>query len=193
MIFLLILAYLLGSVNSAVIVCKLMRLPSPMSAGSHNPGATNVLRIGGKKAAAFTFAGDILKGVPPVLIGHFIHLPYLSLCWIGFFAVLGHIFPVFLNFKGGKGVATAIGVSIAIYPPLGISIALTWLMIALAFRYSSLSSLISFLLAPLYAHFLLGPLTAVPFGFLALIILFKHKDNIKRLLNHTESKLGAKS
>lgn len=193
MTILLILAYLLGSVNSAVIVCKIMRLPSPVTHGSKNPGATNVLRIGGKKAATFTFTGDVLKGIIPVFIGHFMDLSYLSLCWIGFAAVVGHIYPIFFNFKGGKGVATAIGASIGIYPPLGICIAITWFVIALVFRYSSLAAIIAFLLSPIYAWLFLGELTIVPFGFLTLLIIFKHQDNIRRLLNHTESKLGKKS
>jgi acyl phosphate:glycerol-3-phosphate acyltransferase len=193
MIALLILAYLLGSVNSALIVCKLMRLPSPREAGSKNPGATNVLRIGGKKAAALTFTGDVLKGIIPVLLGHFYGLSDLSLCWIGFFAVLGHIYPVFFNFQGGKGVATAIGASIAIEPLLGIGIAFSWFVVAFFTRYSSLAAIIAFLLSPLYAVLLLNKLTVVPFGFLAALIIFKHKENIQRLLKGSESKLGNKS
>lgn len=193
MIILLILAYLLGSINSAMIVCKIMRLPSPLSSGSKNPGTTNVLRIGGKKAAAFTFTGDVLKGIIPVLIGHFMGLPDLSLCWVGFFAVLGHIYPVFYNFQGGKGVATAIGASIAINPMLGIGIAITWFLVAFFCRYSSLAAIIAFLLSPLYAVLLLGDLTVVPYGFLAALIIFKHKENIQRLLNGSESKLGNKT
>ena len=192
MITLIIIAYLLGSVNSALIVSKLMHLPSPLSQGSGNPGATNVLRLGGKKAAGFTLAGDVLKAVIPLVIGHLMHLPYLCLGWIGFFAVVGHIYPVFFNFKGGKGVATAIGASFAIQPLLGVLVSLTWALVALVFRYSSLASIVAMILAPVYAYFLLGELTIVPLGFTGLLILFKHQQNLKRLFAGTESKLGAK-
>ena len=192
MLGLLIIAYLLGSVNSALLVCRWLSLPSPKTHGSHNPGATNVLRIGGKKAGGLTLAGDVLKGVIPVLIGHLLHLPYLSLCWIAFFAVLGHVYPLFFNFKGGKGVATAIGTSFAIHPFLGASVGLTWAVIAFVSRYSSLASICAILMLPVYGYLLLNALTIVPLGFLAVLILIKHQQNFKRLLAGTESKLGAK-
>jgi glycerol-3-phosphate acyltransferase PlsY len=192
MITLLIIAYLLGSVNSAVIVCKLMELPSPNTTGSKNPGATNVLRIGGKKAAAFTFTGDALKGIIAVLIGHFMNQNEAFLCWIGLAAVIGHIFPIFFKFKGGKGVATAIGASIAIEPILGICIMLTWFVIAMVFRYSSLAAIIAFLASPAFAGYFLGQDTIAPFAIIAVLIIIKHKQNIKRLLNGTESRIGTK-
>lgn len=192
MITLLILAYLLGSVNSAVIVCQLMKLPSPSTTGSKNPGATNVLRIGGKKAAAFTFIGDAGKGIIPVLIGHALHLNEALLCWIGLAAIIGHIFPLFFKFKGGKGVATAIGVSFAIDPILGGCIISTWLIIALASRYSSLAAIIAFLSSPAWAGYFLGHSAVAPFSIVAILIITKHKENIKRLISGTESKIGKK-
>lgn len=189
---LLIVAYLLGSVNSALIICKLMRLPSPRTEGSGNPGTTNVLRIGGKKAAAFTLIGDILKAIIPISIGHYFHLPYMALSWTLFAAVLGHIYPIFFGFKGGKGVATTIGGSFAINPFLGAIILLTWLIMAITFRYSSLASLTSLILSPFYASVVLGGLTSIPFGLLALLIIFTHQQNIKRLIAGNENKIGKK-
>jgi glycerol-3-phosphate acyltransferase PlsY len=193
MTILLIVAYILGSVNSAVIVCKLLNLPSPQQTGSKNPGTTNVLRIGGKKAAAFTFVGDIMKGIIPVLIGHFFNLSIADLCWVGFAAVLGHIYPIFFKFKGGKGVATALGMSIALAPLLGISLMVTWLLIAYTTSYSSLAAIITFTLSPIFASFLLGHAVLMPFTLLALLILLKHKDNIKKLYYGTENKIGTRS
>ena len=192
MITLLIIAYLLGSVNSAVIVCKLMGLPSPNATGSKNPGATNVLRIGGKRAAALTFTGDAVKGMIAVLIGHFMNLNESLLCWIGLAAVIGHIFPIFFKFKGGKGVATAIGASVAIEPILGICIMLTWFITAIVFRYSSLAAIIAFLSSPALAGYFIGQAAIAPFSILATLIIIKHKENIKRLIGGTESKIGKK-
>lgn len=190
---LLIVAYLLGSVNSALLICKLMKLPSPRTQGSGNPGATNVLRIGGKKAAILTLVGDILKAVIPICIGHYFHLSNLILSWILFVAVLGHIYPIYFGFKGGKGVATAIGGSIAINPIFGGVMVLTWLVMAFTFRYSSLASLTCLILSPLYASIFLGDLSALPFGLLALLIIFTHQQNIKRLISGNESKIGKKA
>jgi glycerol-3-phosphate acyltransferase PlsY len=189
-----LLGYLLGSVNSAMIVCQLMGLPSPRSVGSGNPGATNVLRLGSKKAAAITLIGDALKGWIPVFMGHLLGLPIDIICWIALAAVLGHVFPLFFGFKGGKGVATGLGVLLGIQPFLGLAVLGTWLIVALCFRYSSLAALISVILMPIYGYFLLNKnLGAV--GILVLIgvlILVRHQSNIKRLVQGQETKIGQK-
>ena len=133
-------AYLLGAINCAVIVCQLMGLPSPYSVGSGNPGATNVKRLGGTKPAALTLFGDLIKGLLPVAVAHWVlHLPEAQLGWVALAAVLGHMFPVYFKFKGGKGVATTIGVLIGLHPLLGALFVITWLFIAKVFRISSLS------------------------------------------------------
>jgi glycerol-3-phosphate acyltransferase PlsY len=189
---LLLFAYCLGSINSAIIICKIMGLPSPRSVGSGNPGATNVLRLGSKKAAGFTLAGDVLKGVIPVLLGHALHFTPPALATIACAATLGHIFPVFFRFKGGKGVATALGCFFAIHFTLGCAVGLTWLIIAGLSRYSSLASIIAMLTAPVYANYLLGPLSLGPMILLCLVIILRHKQNILKLVTGTESKIGQK-
>lgn len=189
---LILIAYLLGSINSAIVVCKVMGLPSPRTVGSGNPGATNVLRIGNKKAAGLTLAGDVLKGIIPVLIGHAFYCPPVVLCWIAFAAILGHIFPIFFGFKGGKGVATAIGSFFAIHLFLGAGTGLTWLIVAGIFKMSSLASLVSIILTPLYAYFLLGSNTVLPLSLIAILIIFRHKGNIQRIIKGQESKIGDK-
>jgi len=143
-----ILAYLFGSISSAIIVCKLMGLPDPRTQGSQNPGATNVLRIGGKKAAIITLLGDMLKGVIPILAAKWYGLDPTGIACVTFAAFFGHLFPIFFRFQGGKGVATAIGCLLALSLPVGLSWLATWIIIAIIFRYSSLSSLITSLLAP---------------------------------------------
>jgi glycerol-3-phosphate acyltransferase PlsY len=131
--------YLSGSLASAIIICRLMGLPDPRQGGSGNPGATNVLRLGGKKAAALTLVADILKGVMPVLIAHLLQLPPWSIALTALAAFLGHLYPVFFRFQGGKGVATALGATAALSWPVGIAFTLTWLVVAAASRFSSLA------------------------------------------------------
>jgi len=189
---LIILAYLMGSINSAIIVCKLMGLPSPLSVGSGNPGATNVLRLGNKKAAAITMIGDVLKGIIPVIIGHLLHASSLSLSLIAMAAVIGHIFPIFFKFKGGKGVATTLGVILALNIYLGLAVLATWLVMAIVFRYSSLSSLMACAWCPLYAYFIIGYSSVWPLLVIAIIVIIRHQANIKRLWTGTESKIGQK-
>ena len=145
---LIIAAYLLGSVSSAVIVCRLMGLPDPRTQGSNNPGATNVLRIGGKKAAAITLFGDSLKGFFPMIAGHLLGVAPWVLAATGLAAFLGHLFPVFFGFRGGKGVATALGVQFGLWWPIGLGVALIWLFVAKVLKVSSLSALVSMSLAP---------------------------------------------
>ncbi len=193
-IIMILVGYLMGSVNSAMIVCKLMGLPSPRSIGSGNPGATNVLRLGSKKAAAITLVGDALKGWMPVFIGHLLGLPIAIMAWIALAAVLGHVFPIFFGFKGGKGVATGLGVLLGIQPFLGLAVLGTCLVVEFLFRYSSLAALISVILSPIYGYFLLEKNIMV-MGVLALIslvILIRHIGNIQRLFSGQESKIGQK-
>jgi len=142
-------AYLLGSVSSAIIICRLMGLPDPRTQGSSNPGATNVLRIGGKTAGAITLLGDGLKGLIPMLAGHLLDADPALLAVTGLAAFLGHLYPVFFGFRGGKGVATALGVQFGLYWPIGLTVAAIWLFVAKALRISSVSGLVCMALAPL--------------------------------------------
>src|SRR5262245_52915312 len=155
MIYLLpVLGYLLGSISSAVVIARVMGLDDPREVGSKNPGATNVLRYGGKAAAALTLAGDVLKGVVPVLIARALTDDPTVLATTALAAFLGHLFPVFFGFHGGKGVATALGVLAALNPWVGLLLGATWLATAAVTRYSSLSSLVASVAAPLYVGWL---------------------------------------
>ena len=190
---LVILAYLLGSVSSAVVVCKLSGLDDPRTQGSNNPGATNVLRLYGKKAAIPTLAGDVLKGVIPVIVGKLLNAPDMILACIGLAAFTGHLYPVFFNFKGGKGVATLIGVLFGTYWLLGLAFMGTWLLMAVIFRYSSLAGLTAATTAPIYTAFLLDSPWFIASNMLMAILLFwRHISNIKKLISGEEDKIGAK-
>ena len=186
--------YLIGSISSAVIVSRLMGLPDPRQEGSGNPGATNVLRLGGKLAAALTLIGDILKGAIPVLIAASLTAEPMAIALAGAGSFFGHLFPVFFGFKGGKGVATALGVFLAINPFIALSLALTWLTIAIIFRFSSLAAIISSASAPLWAWWFDFSDVYIVLAFaLAIILVWRHSENIKRLIAGTESKIGKKS
>ena len=187
---LLILAYLLGSVSTAIITCKLMGLPDPRTTGSNNPGATNVLRVGGKKAAAITLAGDMLKGLIPVLIGHAMGLSYGWLFAIGFAAFLGHLYPIYYKFQGGKGVATALGVYFGLNFLAGLCVAALWLFIAKVLKISSLAALIATLLAPLIFYFFTHS-ASLAWGMVLMtaLIWWRHQSNIKNLLDGKEGKI----
>ncbi len=190
---LVIFAYLLGSVSSAVVVCKLLGLDDPRTHGSNNPGATNVLRLYGKKAAIPTLAGDVLKGVIPVVVGKLLNAPDMILACIGLAAFTGHLFPVFFKFKGGKGVATLIGVLFGTYWLLGLAFMGTWLLMAVIFRYSSLAGLTAAATAPFYTAFILDSPWFIASNMLMAILLFwRHTPNIKKLISGEEDKIGAK-
>lgn len=185
-------AYLLGSVSSAIIVCRLMGLPDPRTQGSGNPGATNVLRVGGKRPAAITLFGDMLKGFLPVLIAQLLHVSDLALALVGFAAFIGHLWPVFFGFKGGKGVATMLGVLFGFHWGVGLATTLTWLIIARLFKISSLSALIATGLAPFYVLFILGanwPLI-ISTALMTLILFWRHKSNIQNLFSGSEGRIG---
>lgn len=184
-------AYALGSVCSAVLVCQAAGLPDPRKEGSNNPGATNVLRIAGKKYAALVLVGDFLKGVIPVWLAVLFQLNHFGQALVGLAAVLGHMYPVFFDFKGGKGVATTLGVLFGFHPLLGVLAAVTWVVVAYFSRFSSLASIVSVTLMPFYALIAFGERTAViPFIAIAVAVLYQHQDNIKRLLDGTESKIN---
>jgi len=189
-----LLGYLAGSLACAVIVCRVMGLEDPRRAGSGNPGATNVLRLGGRKAAAFTLAGDILKGVIPVLAAHALDVPEPALALTALGAFLGHLFPVFFRFQGGKGVATAFGAIAALSWPVGVGFALAWLGVAGATRFASLASLVAAALAPVLAFLLTGSaLHTVVLALIGALIAWRHRDNIRRLRAGTEGRIGHKT
>ncbi len=185
------LAYLLGSISTAIVVCKIMGLPDPRTIGSKNPGATNVLRTGNKKAAAVTLFGDFLKGLLPVLLGLVLQLEPTTLALIGMAAFLGHLYPIFFGFQGGKGVATALGVILGLSWPVALAALLTWLVMAKVFKISSLSALTAAVLTPLYC-WLLAPQTEyiILFSVLSLLLIWRHRSNIQNLLSGKEGKIG---
>jgi len=191
-------AYLLGSLSFAVIVSRAMRLPDPRSFASGNPGATNVLRTGHKAAAALTLLGDALKGWVAVVLARMLApqfgLPEESvlLCALGVF--IGHLFPVFFRFKGGKGVATALGVLLGLNPWLGLACLATWLFIARVFRISSLAALITAVLAPVYSGLLTGwGSTTIAVSVIALMLFYRHKSNLIKLISGQEGRIGIRS
>lgn len=187
---LIVVAYLLGSISSAIIVCRLMGLPDPRSQGSNNPGATNVLRIGGKKAAAITLLGDTLKGFVPVAACHLLEQRETTLALVGLAAFLGHLYPVFFRFQGGKGVATALGVQFGLSWMFGGAVALTWLLIAKVGNISSLAALISMALAPLYIWLLWPSAELVVMQIVVTsLLIWRHRSNIRKLLQGTEGKI----
>lgn len=186
--------YLFGSISTAILTCHLMGLPDPRSEGSGNPGATNVLRLGGKKAAFLTLSGDMLKGLVPVLIAQALHASPLIQSATALAAFLGHLYPVFFGFRGGKGVATALGVAFGLYWLAGLSVAAIWLLMAFVFRISSLSALTAMLLAPA-CFWLLKPEPAFigVMIVITLMLFWRHRTNIRDLLNGTEGKIELRS
>lgn len=187
-----LIAYLFGSISSAIVVCKIMGLPDPRTEGSRNPGATNVLRIGGKKAAIITLLGDMLKGVIPVLAARWYGFDTFSLSFITFAAFIGHLYPIFFRFQGGKGVATALGCTLALAWPVGLALVVTWLVMAIVFRYSSLSALTAAVLAPFYAWYFTNWNYTIMACAMSTFLIIRHHQNIRNLLSGAESKIGQK-
>ena len=191
-------AYLIGSFSFAVIVSRAMRLPDPRSFGSGNPGATNVLRSGRKTAAALTLLGDVLKGWVAVVLARMLAPQFglgeevVLLCALAVF--IGHLFPVFFGFKGGKGVATALGVLVGLNPWLGLACLVTWLFVAGVFRISSLAALTTAALAPAYAFLLAGwgGMTIAVLA-IALLLVYRHKSNLIKLMSGQEGRIGTRS
>lgn len=187
------LAYLMGSVSTAVIVSRLAGLPDPREQGSKNPGATNVLRLGGKKAAAITLAGDALKGLLPLVLARYLEVGPEILAATGLAAFVGHIYPVFFGFKGGKGVATALGVLAGFSGWVGLAVLVTWVLVAFVSRISSLSALVAATMAPVYVWFILhSPVLAGAAVTMALLLVSRHRGNIERILKGEESRIGQK-
>ena len=186
----LVIAYLLGSISCGIIVSKMLNLPDPRQKGSGNPGATNVLRLGGKQAAAYVLIGDALKGLIAVLIARLLHVHGIALGFVAFVAVIGHIFPVYFKFKGGKGVATAIGAILGLAPWVAVFLIATWIIVLLIFRYASVAALITAIAAPIYmsigGYFLSY---TFPVLLITILIIWKHWENICRLRKGTEGKI----
>lgn len=187
------LGYLSGSVCSAVIVSKVFALPDPRTEGSQNPGATNVLRLSGKKYALIVLLADMMKGWLPVVLGNVLGAGFFTTSFICLAAVIGHMFPLFFDFKGGKGVATALGGLLGMHFMLGVWVIATWLLVASIGGYSSLASLVALMMAPLYSILSLGTLEAFfPLMFVTIFIFYKHRLNINRLMDGSEPKIVLK-
>nr|VFK63260.1 MAG: glycerol-3-phosphate acyltransferase PlsY [Candidatus Kentron sp. UNK]VFK70786.1 MAG: glycerol-3-phosphate acyltransferase PlsY [Candidatus Kentron sp. UNK] len=187
-------AYSIGSISSAVVVSYLMKLPDPRTSGSGNPGATNVLRLGGKTAGAVTLLGDILKGFAPVLVARLYMDSPSIIAAVALAAFLGHLFPILLRFQGGKGVATALGVIAAMTWPTALLSLGTWLLMAVASRYSSLSAIITALLAPIYAGYITSNIIYTgAIGLISVLIIWRHRSNIQNLIAGTETRIGQKN
>ncbi len=184
-------AYLIGSLSSAIIVCKIMGLPDPRGEGSGNPGATNVLRFGGKKAAAITLFGDMVKGLIPVLVAKYLDTSAVTLSLVGFAAFLGHLYPVFFQFKGGKGVATMLGVLLGFSWWVGLATIATWLFMAKVVKISSLSALVATAVAPVYIWYWFNTNISIGVTIVMTVILFwRHRSNIQNMIKGTEDAIG---
>ena len=193
MLYFLIASYFLGSVSSAIIICRILGLPDPRTEGSKNPGATNVLRIGGKKVAAFVLIFDGLKGAMPVLLAHYFGLSLFELTIILLSAFLGHVFPIYYGFKGGKGVATYLGGLIGLNFFVGLTFSIIWLIVAKVIKVSSIAALTATLLSPIYFYFITThDVKATLIIFLInLFIYFTHRENIRRIMNGEEGVIGS--
>ena len=183
-------AYLVGSVSSGIIVSQIFNLPDPRTIGSKNPGATNVMRSGNKKAAIFTLLGDLLKAILVLALAEYLGFNDLIIVCVALAVLIGHIYPIFYKFQGGKGVATAIGILIALNFKLALIVASIWLLVFGIWRYSSLAAIVAAISAPIIAIFILRDqsLYCIAFSFITIIILFKHQANIRKLLSGTELK-----
>ena len=184
-------AYLFGSLSSAVVICKAFSLPDPRTTGSKNPGATNVYRIGGRIPALLVLIMDILKGTIPVYSSYLVGIEPIFLGLIGIAACLGHIFPLYFGFQGGKAVATAFGAMLPIGLDLAGLLILSWIIVVFITGYSSLGAIVAVSLAPLFT-WLIKPLYTIPVAMLSILIIVRHHENIGRLINHTESKIWDK-
>lgn len=188
---LVIAAYLLGSVSTAILICRVAGLPDPRNQGSGNPGATNVLRSGRKGAAIITLLGDVLKGLIPVLIAQALGLGAEWVSAVALAAFIGHLYPVYHGFRGGKGVATALGVLLGMHGLAGLAALVTWLVVAGVTRISSLAALAAAALTPLYLYLLTGERWFIAAGAaMAALIYWRHRGNIRKLLSGQEPRIG---
>ncbi len=190
-LFYMLIAYLLGSISSAILLCRMLCLPDPRTEGSHNPGATNVLRIGGKWVALAVLIFDMLKGMLPVWAGYYLGLTHFELGMVALAACLGHIFPIFFNFKGGKGVATAFGAIAPIAWGVAGTMLGTWLLVFLLSGYSSLSAVVTALLVPFYVWWF-KPEFTFPVALVCCLLIYRHHANIQRLWRGEEDKMWNK-
>jgi glycerol-3-phosphate acyltransferase PlsY len=190
-----ILAYLLGSINFAIIISKMMRLDDPRLHGSGNPGATNVLRSGHGNAAVIVLLGDAIKGLVAIIIARFLQIDGFSLGLVGLAVLVGHIYPIFFRFKGGKGVATMLGVFLGLNPALGVLSLFIWVVVAFLFRYSSLAALSAAVLSPALTLLLprANDFYFLPLVAIAVLVVYRHRDNIDRLRHRKEGKIAFKS
>lgn len=189
-----IVGYLIGSVCSAIIVSRLFSLPDPRANGSQNPGATNIMRLSGKRYGIIVLSFDLLKGLLPVILAKSLGAPVIIVSLTALAAVLGHMYPVFFKFKGGKGVATTLGVLLGFDWMLGGLVMVTWLVVASFSRYASLASIIAITLAPVYSIFFLTTFAAfLPFILIACIVVYQHRRNIMRLMDGTEPQFKSRS
>jgi glycerol-3-phosphate acyltransferase PlsY len=189
---LLIAAYLIGSISSAILICRALGLPDPRTQGSNNPGATNVRRLAGNKVAALVLLCDLLKGFLPVFLATILELSLFKISLIGLCVFLGHIYPVFFDFKGGKGVATYVGILIACSTPVGLAFIFIWLFIAKVLKISSLSALVATAISPVYYYLFTDDVgSSAVITIICLLIFYTHRSNIKRLINDEEN--GIKS
>ena len=184
-------AYLVGSVSSAVLISQAFRLPDPRHHGSGNPGATNVYRLGGRFPALLVLLTDVLKGTIPVYSAFFMGIPPLALGFIAIAACLGHIYPLYFHFKGGKGVATAFGTMLPIGPALAGLLVASWAVVVFIWGYSSLGAIVAVTLAPVFTWFI-KPEYTLPVAMLSALIVFRHRENIQRLWRGQESKVWDK-
>ncbi len=186
-------AYLVGSLSMAIIVCKLTGLPDPRTQGSGNPGATNVLRLGSKKLAALVLLGDMSKGLLPVLLARYLDVSTLTLALTGLAAFLGHCYPVFFSFRGGKGVATALGVILGLSWLTGLLLIIIWILMALIFRISSLAAISAAIMAPFISLFTLPtPDLIMMVCTVTIILIWRHRINIQKLYLGTEPRIGSR-
>ena len=181
-------AYLVGSISSGIIVSQIFNLPDPRTIGSKNPGATNVMRSGNKKAAIFTLLGDLLKAIFVLAIAEYLDFEDLVIVGVALAVLIGHIYPIFYKFRGGKGVATAIGILIALNFKLALVVTSIWLIVFGIWRYSSLAAILAAISVPFIGIFIFGDqyLYCMAYSLITIIILFKHKANIKKLISGTE-------
>jgi len=184
--------YLLGSISTAVLVCRAAGLPDPRTQGSHNPGATNVLRFGGRKAAAMTLVGDCVKGILPVLLAFLLGAGEYGIAGAALGAFFGHLYPLYFGFHGGKGVATAFGAILALSFQVALAMLVVWLALAFTLRISSISALSAAVLAPLFAWWFGLPVSYIlAIAVMAAMLIWRHRDNIRRLLQGAEKQIGS--
>ena len=184
-------AYLIGSLSAAIIISKLLGLPDPRTLGSRNPGATNVLRIAGKKIAALVLLGDMMKGLIPLLAARAFEVQDHILAAVGLAAFLGHLYPIYFGFHGGKGVATSLGILLGVSWPLAVAVLATWLIMARVFHVSSLSAVVAAVASPVYAWLLMDSVPQlVMICVISAMLLWRHRSNILRLLSGAEGRIG---